>query len=324
MRVRLTPPSWAVRLQSDLTDWQRAPLAVDAVGPFDIPDDSYFEYAWQDAAGTRRPDPDNTNPRLNPWWDFACNLTGPAYRPDPDVVGPAIRPAGRVLRMKVDSRILGQSRHLLVYSPAGHADAALPLVLFQDGKAYFGWGRTPQVLDRLIGRDEVEPAHLVFVPPVERTREYAFNPEFREFIGQELLPAVEARIRCDGRRTAWGASLGGLLSAELAWQRRDLFQKVVTQSGAYLFSPDMEQGNPFAGNESLRAAVETSAPSGLQWHLDCGTMEWLLGSNERLAAALQAKGERVSLTTRSAGHNWTNWRNGLADGLRFALGTGNA
>ena len=232
MLIDLTPPAWAARLQSDLTDWQRSPLPVDRLTPFEIPDDAYFEYAWEDAAGERRPDPGNPNPRLNPWWEFACHFTGPEYHPDPDVVAEGVRPRGRVLRMSVESRILDQTRHLLVYTPAGMAEAELPLVLFNDGKAYYGWGRTPQVLDRLLEQGEIAPAHLVFVPPSERTKEYAFNPAYRRFLVEDLLPAVEERVTCDGRRTVWGASLGGLMGAMLALERPDLFGAVVTQSAA--------------------------------------------------------------------------------------------
>jgi len=322
MRIDLTPPRWATHLQSDLTDWQRARVQIEKLIPFDIPDDAYFEYAYTDAEGVRRPDPHNENPRLNPWWEFASNISGPDYRPDPWVVPTGVRPRGRVLRMRIESKILNQERHILVYSPAGRSEEDLPLVLFLDGKAFFGWGRVPQVLDRLLEAGEIEPAHLIFVPPRQRTEEYAFNPDFREHLRQELLPAVEARVRCDGRRTAWGASLGGLLSAQLAWEWPDLFQKVVTQSGAFLFSPDMDRSNPFVGGESLLAQVLAEDLPPLEWHLDCGTLEWFLGSNQRLAKALVEKGSVARLVTRNAGHNWVNWRNGLAAGLRFALGDG--
>ena len=43
-------------------------------------------------------------------------------------------------------------------------------------------------------------------------------------------------------------------------------------------------------------------------------------TNERAHDALAERGHEVELYLRSAGHNWVNWRNGLADGLRFALG----
>ena len=54
MLVDLQPPPWAVKLLSDLTDWQRAPVPVAEMTPFEIPDDAYFEYCWVDAAGERR------------------------------------------------------------------------------------------------------------------------------------------------------------------------------------------------------------------------------------------------------------------------------
>jgi enterochelin esterase-like enzyme len=319
VRIDLKPPKWATHCLSDLDDWNKAPLPVDAMVPFHIPDDSYFEYAYTTEAGEKRPDPANENPRLNPWWEFASNITGPAYRPCQELPAGDVRPLGRVLRMTVDSVLLKEERRILVYSPPGLADAPLPHILFQDGKAYFGWGKVPQVLDSLMSRSDVPAAHLVFVPPRSRTEEYAFNPLYQRFLTEELLPAVEKRIKCNGQRVAWGASLGGLLSAELAWQYPHLFQRVVSQSGAFLFSPDMDFKNPFAGGESFRNKVLAGPDRATQWYLECGTLEWLLGSNERLVDTLQRQGMEAALVRRNAGHNWINWRNGLAAGLRFAL-----
>ncbi len=320
MRVDLRPPEWATHFLSDLTDWRKGPVPVQSMAPFTIPDDAYFEYAYQDAQGQRRPDPDNTNPRLNPWWPFACHLAGPDYRPDPLAQLPAARPRGRVLRLDVESRLLGESRRVLVYSPPGCADTPLTHVVFQDGKAYFGWGKVCQVLDHLLDRGEVQPAHLVFIPPRERTREYAFNPVYRAFIVEEVLQEIEGRAPSAGRGVAWGASLGGLLSAMLAWEHPDLFGKVVCQSGAFLFSEDMDMDNPFAGNEGFKQQVLAGQPRDLLWHLDCGTLEWLAPANRNVAEALRSRGHQVDLHFRNAGHNWVNWRNGIGPGLRFALG----
>ncbi len=319
MLIDLQPPSWATHFLSDLHDWNRAPLPVPEMVPFNLPDDSYFEYAYTNGKGEKLPDPENENLRLNPWWQFASNITGPAYKPCSELPVGNVRPKGRILRMVVDSKLLAEQRRVLIYSPAGLAEADLPLIYFQDGKAYFGWGKVPQLLDCMLAKGDIPPAHLVFVPPRSRTREYAFNPLYRRFLLEELLPAVEKRIKCNGNRVAWGASLGGLLSAELAWEAPRLFQKVVTQSGAFLFSEDMDLKNPFAGGESLRAKVLSEPPPNLAWHLECGTLEWLIGSNERLQAALRQQGMEANLIRRNAGHNWINWRNGLATGLRFAL-----
>ncbi|MFO7653026.1 MAG: alpha/beta hydrolase-fold protein [Candidatus Krumholzibacteriia bacterium] len=320
MRVQLTPPGWATHLLSDLTDWQRAPVAVREMRPLTLPDDVYFEYAYLDAEGRRRPDPANHRPRLNPWWEYACNLVGPDYRPHPLATlqrGPL---EGTLRRLALASRVLGQERSLHVYSPPGCAETALPHVVFQDGKAYLGWALVPQVYERLLAGGAVRRAHLVMIPPTDRTREYAFNAYYRRFLVAEALPCAEAAAPCNGERTAWGASLGGLLSAMLAWEHPDLFQTVVTQSGAYLFGPDQDLRDPFHGSEWLvREAERTPAPV-RRWHLDCGTLEWLRPSNSRMAAALDRHGCLVELVLRPAGHNWMNWRNGLAAAFRFALG----
>ena len=221
MRVELSAPAWATHLLSDLTDWRRAPLPVGELAPFDLPDDVYFEYAWRDEDGEPRPDPDNTNPRLNPWWPHACNLTGPVYEPDPYAVRARdSRARGRTLRLETDSALLGQKRRLLVYSPAGCADRKLPYVVFQDGKAYYGWGRVPRVMDLLLDEGGIAPAHLIFVPPVERTAEYAFNPLYRRFICDEVLPLV-------ARRVPWSGDLALIYSVrdrDRTWQDEAAFE----------------------------------------------------------------------------------------------------
>jgi len=324
MRVTLTPPAWATHLFSDLGDWRKAPLPVAELAPFQLPDDVYFEYAWQDAAGQLHPDPDNANPLLNPWWKHASHLTGPDYAPSKWLVAAEVRPRGRVLRLKVPALSFGGERQILVYTPAGYGEQALPLIYFQDGKAYYGWGRVCQILDRLLSAAQAEPAHLVFLTPTQRTREYAFNDDYLKHVIEEVLPTVERRVRCSGLRTAWGASLGGLCSAQLAWRNPDLFQRVVSQSGAFLFSPEMDFAFPFAGAESFRQEVLREGPRGLSWHLAWGTLEWLAASNQRLAATLLAQGAVVQQTESPAGHNWVHWGNGLAAGLEFATAPGRA
>ncbi|PIE75421.1 enterobactin esterase, partial [bacterium DOLJORAL78_65_58] len=53
--MELRAPDWATHLLSDLTDWEKAPVPVERVRPFDLPEDAYFEYAWRDADGNKRP-----------------------------------------------------------------------------------------------------------------------------------------------------------------------------------------------------------------------------------------------------------------------------
>ncbi|MEZ4386534.1 MAG: alpha/beta hydrolase-fold protein [Candidatus Krumholzibacteriia bacterium] len=325
MKIDLTPPPWATHLVSDLDDWLRAPRPVADVAPFEVPDDAYFEYAWLDRDGTPRPDPDNPNPPRNEWWPYARYLAGPAYVPDPWAEVPAkTAPAGVVRRLRLDSRHLQEQRHVLVYTPAGQAGRPLPQVVFQDGKAYYGWGRTPQIFDRLLQAGRCEPAHLVFIPPVRRSVEYHLNDRYLAFVHEEVLPAVEERAPClHGRRVAWGASMGGFCSAELAWRHPLSFQTVVSQSGAFLFHPGQRIGDdPHGGRPWWRERVGREAWRPVRWHLQTGTLEWLHEPNRNLARALEIAGYDVRYAERPSGHNWTTWRNGLAEGFRFALPVG--
>lgn len=325
MKIDLTPPPWATHLISDPDDWLRSPRPVAEVAPFEVPDDAYIEYAWLDAEGTPRPDPDNPNPPLNQWWPYARYLAGPEYQPDPWADVPAkTAPGGRILRLRLDSRHLGQQRHVIVYSPAGHHDQPLPQVVFQDGKAYFGWGKAPQVFDRLLQAGRCAPAHLVFIPPIDRSVEYHLNDRYLAFVLEEVLPAVAERAPClNDQRTAWGASMGGFCSAELAWRHPLSFQTVVSQSGAFLFHPGQRPGDdPHGGRPWWRDRVAQEAWRPVRWLLQTGTLEWLHRPNRDLAAALAEAGYDVQYSERPSGHNWTTWRNGLSEGFRFALPPG--
>jgi enterochelin esterase-like enzyme len=312
MLVNLTPPPWAAHLISDLTDWRRRPLPIGRLVP--------FEYAYLDAAGRPRPDPDNPHPAANPWWPHARSLYGPLYRPGLFAEAGGTAPAGRTLRLTLPSRHLGQSRRILVYSPAGLAEAALPLVYIQDGGAYYHWGKTPLIVDRLLAARRLQPAHFIFITPRDREREYAFSAAYERFFSDELLPGVESRVRGAGLRIAMGASLGGLASAWLAWRRPDLFGTVASQSGAFLFSPADDSADPFTGSEWLLERIRRDPKPALRWCLDCGTLEWLLPAHRRLFAAMRERGYELHYRERHAGHNWVNWRDGLAALLQDALG----
>ncbi len=319
MRINLRPPPWATHLISDLDDWMKSPRPVADVTPFDLPDDAYFEYAWLDDEGRKRPDPTNPNPPHNPWWDYARWLAGPKYQQNPFWLAAKDTLHGKVTRLRLPSKILGDTRHILIYTPPGTGTDALPQVWFQDGKAYFGWGKAPQLYEALLAANLVAPARLIFLTPANRTQEYFFNPDYLRFVIDEAIPAIETAAPTTDARTAWGASLGGLCSANLAWQHPLKFATVVAQSGAFLFYPDQQLDTPFTGQEFWRNRVLTESWRPLRFHLSTGTLEWLHGPNRNLAQALTEREFPVEYIERPAGHNWTNWRDGLAAGFRFAL-----
>ena len=320
MRITLTPPPWATHVLSDLSDWHRAPTSVEALEPWQVPDDARVEYAYRDATGALRADPDNPRSAENPWWPEARLFTGPAWRPHPLAAPPEDLPRGRTLRFRLESRHLGPRRRLIIYTPAGLEDAYLPVVYVQDGTGFFHNGRPQEVLEALLVEGRIAPAHLVFVEPRDRNVEYVFHEPFLAFFFEEVLSFVEEQVRCVQERHLLGVSLGGLAGATLAWRAPDLFQSVLGLSGAWTVHPGDTPPDPFRGREWITERVLTEASRDLRWYLGCGTLEWLRDPNRRLRDALLARGNVVRHEERSQGHTWGAWRQLLPEALLFALG----
>jgi len=321
MNADITVPDWATHILSDLTDLERDPHPVDAsqVSKFtlELPNDVYFEYGFRDEEGNLKADPTNNLEADNPWYPNLSALTGPDYTPDA-YADPEVKAEGRVLRKRLESQALDQTRRVTLYTPKGLEDEALPAIYVQDGTAYYRIARLADVLETLLQQEKVRPAHLVFIEPKDRTAEYRFNPDYRTFVTDEVIPRVEDELNVTDERVAMGASLGGLVSATLALHHPELFSTVVAQSGAFIGSP--EEPDFYRGETSwVLSELKERDTLDLRWYTETGTLEWLTDINRQVRDVLEEKGYDHAYDERNAGHNWTNWRNGLGKALQFAL-----
>jgi enterochelin esterase family protein len=328
MHVSIAVPDWAAFIVSDLSDWDRNPLAVTAeirqASAWDItlPDDAYFEYAFMNAQHEQHADPTNDRQADNPWFPAARVITGPDYQPDAyaalTLSEPATDKLGTVVRGRIASHQLGARRRYTTYTPQGYEGTALPTIYLQDGVAYYRYGKVQVVLEALIQQENLRPAHLVFIEPVSRNDDYSFNQAYWHFVTDELVPDVERHLNCTNERTLMGASLGGFVSACIAWQAPNLFSTVITQSGAFLGTP--EHKDAYKAKDSwMLATLKDSPAKQLRWYLSCGTMDWLTDINRHMASVLQEKGYELVHTESTSGHNWVTWKNDFARALRFAL-----
>ncbi len=324
MKLTIEPPQWATELLSDLTDMDRAPLQLDPADQqpieYDLPEDVYFEYAFRDEKGEVLGDPANDRGVESPWFPNASSVVGPEYEPDELAELGDAKPSGETERLRLTSDLLpGQTRRVTVYTPAEHVGKELPLVLVQDGVAFNRIGRINEVADVLLGRGELRPARFAFIEPVDRVQEYGFAPAYREFVTEELLPKLETDFPATGERIWLGASLGGLFSATVALEHPELVDALVSFSGAFLGTP--EEKRFYRTDDSwLLERLKSGAEPPARWYMEVGTLEWLADVHEQLAAVLEGLGATYELTRRSAGHNWTSWRNGQARALRYVLG----
>lgn len=140
-------------------------------------------------------------------------------------------------------------RDYWVYVPAGY-DQTQPanLVVFQDGGSYLERAHAAVVLDNLIAKGDLKPTIGVFVEPgdwegqpkesrANRSLEYdSVNDAYLRFLLDELLPAaVGQQLVTDdpkGRAIA-GMSSGGICAFNAAWERPDVFGRVVSHVGSF-------------------------------------------------------------------------------------------
>lgn len=318
MDITIQIPDWAKFIISDFTDMERSPRAVESKSlTLTLPDDAYFEYGFMDANGKVKPDPNNSVKADNPWHPNASALTALHYKAN-KYATPSVKAEGRVLRPRIESKHLQQIRRIIVYTPKGFESQALHVIYVQDGVAYYRIAKLAEVLEQLLQEQLIRPAHLVFIEPIDRHNEYRFNPSYRSFMVDELLPFIEKEIQTTSERIAMGASLGGLASATLALEHPDLFQTIISQSGAFLGSP--AELDFYKGKSSwILETLQKNERLPLRWYTDVGTLEWLTDINRKVHEVLLEKGYDHVYLERNAGHNWTNWCNGLGTALKFAL-----
>jgi len=277
--------------------------------------------------------PDPLNPNRFPAYPRPLSVVElPGAPAQPWVAERPEVPKGRVQTHKVNSAVLDNERTVWVYTPPGYGKTAVPcgfLILF-DGGAYAGWVPTPTILDNLIFEKRIPPlvAALVSHPGLAaRNSELSCSVEFTEFLTEEFLPWLRKSyiVTEDPRLTViGGSSNGGLGAAFAAFRHPEIFGNVLSQSGAFMFSPP-EDPEP----EWLVRQFAVSPRLPVRFHLDCGLMEGfpaagdsidILSANRNMRDVLQAKGYWVDYQEFNGGHEYLNWRGTLADGLIALLG----
>jgi glucoamylase len=206
----------------------------------------------------------------------------------------------------------GGTRKIQVYLPPAYAAGSerFPVLYLQDGSEYVTRARAALIADQLIAERRVAPFIIVFVDPVNRFKEYWANDSFASFMATELVPLIDARYRTSATREGralMGASLGGVISVWTAVKYEDVFARVAGQSTAFQIDDERVVTTLAALDERARAARP------FKFYFDVGLLEPIWKVNRRVRVLLEGKGYRVVYRERAAGHNWTNWRDQLAD-----------
>ncbi len=187
----------------------------------------------------------------------------PDYPVPPEAVQQPGVPEGTMERFvwKSTGVFKGTIRNYQVYVPKQY-DGKTPaaLMVFQDGHSYAdrkGQFKTPTVFDTLIARGEMPVTIGVFIDPgvfseeipektdwetlkkfkSNRSVEYDTpSADYVKFLETEILPEVSKKwkITTDpDQRAICGISSGGICAFTAAWERPDLFRKVMSHVGSF-------------------------------------------------------------------------------------------
>jgi enterochelin esterase-like enzyme len=277
--------------------------------------------AQQVIAVTYPPDP--LNPHM---FNDGPILELPEAPPQPWRIRKPEVPAGEVKSHVLQSDVLKEKRTVTVYTPPGYAPGRKDtrLLIFFDGEDYQRLIPTPVILDNLIASKRIPPAIAVLVHNQgTRFRDLRCSDAFAEFVVKELLPWTRGKyaVSADPQHVVVaGLSLGGLMAGYCALRYPDVIGNVLSQSGAFWFSPS-GGGNPMPEDGWIATQFAVAPPRPIRFYMEVGRLEstGMIQNNRRLRDVLRARGYAVTYSEFNGGHDYLTWRGSLAEGLIVIL-----
>lgn len=254
--------------------------------------------------------------------------------------GPGVEPGStRMLVHKSSAVFPGTFRRVWIHLPAESilrkvGGEGLAVMVFQDGHAYVdeqGQFRAPIVLDNLVHAGKIPPLAAIFIDPGHqgtdvpgekpgwqpaannRSLEYdTLSPKYAEFLEESILPLAETdeRLKAAGLRLTadpamrgiCGISSGGICAFTVAFERPDLFRKVLSHVGSFT---DIRGGDHYPS--LVRQTKESPKPIRVflqagEHDLDNRHGHWWL-SNLSMEKALAFAGYDHKLVGGVGGHN---------------------
>lgn len=241
-------------------------------------------------------------------------LRMPQYIPPAEIEYNAGIAHGTIRDTTFYSIYLKNSRKIWVYTPAGISpEKHYPVVYVHDGDGYLALAAMRNVLDNLIAWGQLQPLIAVFIPPVDRTEEYAGSKQaaFTDFIVKELVPWVDGRyptLRHPWGRANLGASNGGNISLWLTVSHPDVFGLVAAMSSNV--------------ENNIKSRVQQGVNPPVKYYLDIGTYDIpiLIQRVSAFRQLLENQNEVFMFQQFHEGHSWGNWKAHIDDALIWLFG----
>lgn len=232
-------------------------------------------------------------------------------------------PQGKVTKHVFKSSVfVGTVRDYWVYVPQQYdADKPASVMVFQDGHAYVDEGgqfRATIVFDNLIHQKKMPVTIGIFMNPghkgdsvpesawraSNRSFEYdTLSDQYARFLIEEILPEVGKSYRLSDRaedRAISGISSGGICAFTVAWERPEVFSKVLSHVGSFT---NIRGGHAYPAliRKTERKPIRVFLQDG-ENDLDNSHGSWWL-ANLEMAAALKFSRYDYRFVAGKGGHN---------------------
>jgi enterochelin esterase-like enzyme len=258
------------------------------------------------------------------------------YKPGPDSFVQEGVPRGEVTQHQWKSEVFpGTVRDYWIYVPKQY-DPAKPacVMIFQDGADYVNLNkdfRVPVVFDNLIHKKEMPVTIGIFlnpgeIPPAEpqqkprRNRSFEYDSlgdRYARFLIEEILPEVGRKYNLTqdpNGRAICGKSSGGICAWTVAWERPDVFRKVISHIGSFT---NIRGGHVYPAliRKTERKPIRVFLQDGSN-DLDNLHGHWPL-ANQEMAAALKFMNYDYRFEFGDGGHNGKHGGAIFPDSLRW-------
>ncbi|MCD9188322.1 MAG: glycoside hydrolase family 15 protein [Pyrinomonadaceae bacterium] len=199
------------------------------------------------------------------------------------------------------------TKKIKVYLPYGYEKSkeSFPVLYLQDGSDYLQRAKASVQMENLVKANKIKPFIMVFLDPKDRMKEYWANDDYAKFIAEEVVPMIDANYKTvksrDGRAII-GASLGGITSIHTALKYPDVFGSIGAQSASFWVDDE----------RVIKELAKLDGKTKFKFYIDDGTLKGVEDSRKAVGI-LKNKNFDVTYNEKEAGHNWTAWRDRLAD-----------
>lgn len=233
---------------------------------------------------------------------------------------------GNVDLNRFQSKTLGDTRRIWVYTPYGYTEKNSPynLLVLTDGFDYLNYLSAQVVFDNLIANGEILPIVCILIESTNnRYEELTCNDSFSTFISEELMPWAYDKYnitRKPQETIIGGVSLGGLAATHIALKNPTIFGNVISQSGSYWYE-----------SQWLTKQFETTETLPINFYLNAGILEdhpyddepIMMEVINNMRDVLLSKNYNVKYENFQSGHDYLCWGETLATGLISLMGKDN-